>query len=42
MQAAGIDSVELGDEPDPAAAAGQALIMVYGAGPWGRADQCRE
>jgi NADPH2:quinone reductase len=32
----GIDSVELGEQPDPAAAAGQALIRVYGAGvgPW--------
>ena len=33
---AGIDSVELGDQPDPAPAAGQALIRVHGAGigPW--------
>jgi NADPH:quinone reductase len=32
----GIDSVELGEQPDPAAAAGQALIRVFGAGvgPW--------
>ena len=32
----GIDSVELGEQPDPAPAAGQALIKVYGAGvgPW--------
>jgi hypothetical protein len=32
----GIDSLELGDHPDPAPAAGQALIRVYGAGvgPW--------
>ena len=32
----GIDSVELGDQPDPAPAAGQALIRVHGAGvgPW--------
>jgi len=28
----GIDSVELGHQPDPAPAAGQALIRVYGAG----------
>ena len=33
---AGIDSVELGDQPDPEPAAGQALIRVHGAGigPW--------
>ncbi len=32
----GIDSLELGDQPDPAPAAGQALIKVHGAGigPW--------
>ena len=32
----GIDSVELGEQPDPAPAAGQALIRVHGAGvgPW--------
>jgi NADPH:quinone reductase len=32
----GIDSVELGDQPDPAPAAGQGLIRIYGAGvgPW--------
>ncbi len=32
----GIDSVDLGAQPDPAPAAGQALIRVYGAGvgPW--------
>src|ERR1700757_2661314 len=32
----GIDSVKLGDQPDPAPAAGEALIRVYGAGvgPW--------
>jgi NADPH:quinone reductase len=36
MELGGIDSVELGDRPDPAPAAGQALIKVYGAGvgPW--------
>jgi NADPH2:quinone reductase len=28
----GIDSVELGELPDPAPAAGQALVRVYGAG----------
>ena len=35
-QLGGIDSVELGDRPDPAPAAGQALIKVHGAGvgPW--------
>ena len=33
---AGIDSVELGELPDPAPAAGQVLIRVHGAGvgPW--------
>src|SRR5579863_1965987 len=32
----GIDSVRLGERPDPAPAAGQALIRVHGAGvgPW--------
>ncbi|MGH3322647.1 MAG: NADP-dependent oxidoreductase [Streptosporangiaceae bacterium] len=32
----GIDSVELGERPDPAPAAGQALVRVHGAGagPW--------
>ena len=32
----GIDSVEVGDRPDPAPAAGQALVRVHGAGagPW--------
>jgi NADPH:quinone reductase len=36
MELGGIDSVELGDQPDPAPAAGQALIKVHGAGigPW--------
>jgi NADPH:quinone reductase len=36
MELGGIDSVELGDLPDPAPAAGQALIKVHGAGigPW--------
>ena len=36
QQLGGIDSVELGDRPDPAPAAGQALIRVHGAGvgPW--------
>jgi NADPH:quinone reductase len=36
MELGGIDSVELGDRPDPAPAAGQALIKVHGAGvgPW--------
>lgn len=35
-QLGGIDSVELGDQPDPVPAAGQALIRVHGAGvgPW--------
>jgi len=31
-QLSGIDSVELGELPDPAPAAGQALIRVHGAG----------
>jgi NADPH:quinone reductase len=32
----GIDSVKLGDRPDPTPAAAQALVRVYGAGvgPW--------
>jgi NADPH:quinone reductase len=36
QELSGIDSVELGDQPDPEPAAGQALIRVYGAGvgPW--------
>jgi len=36
MELGGIDSLELGDQPDPAPAAGQALIKVHGAGigPW--------
>jgi D-arabinose 1-dehydrogenase-like Zn-dependent alcohol dehydrogenase len=36
MEPGGIDSLELGDQPDPAPAAGQALIKVHGAsiGPW--------
>jgi NADPH2:quinone reductase len=36
MELSGIDSLELGDQPDPAPAAGQALIKVHGAGigPW--------
>ena len=36
MELGGIGSVELGDRPDPAPAAGQALIKVHGAGvgPW--------
>ncbi len=35
-QLIGIDSVELGELPDPTPAAGQALIRVHGAGvgPW--------
>ena len=35
-QLGGIDSVQLGERPDPAPAAGQALIRVHGAGvgPW--------
>jgi NADPH2:quinone reductase len=35
-QLGGIDSVELADRPDPAPAAGQALVRVHGAGagPW--------
>src|SRR5215813_6763793 len=35
-QLTGIDSVELGELPDPAPAAGQALVRVHGAGvgPW--------
>jgi NADPH:quinone reductase len=35
-QLSGIDSVVLGDRPDPTPAAGQALVMVHGAGagPW--------
>ena len=31
-QPGGIDSVELGERPDPAPAAGQALVRVRGAG----------
>jgi NADPH:quinone reductase len=36
QQLSGIDSVELGERPDPAPAAGQALVRVHGAGvgPW--------
>ena len=36
MELGGIDSLELGDQPDPAPGAGQALIRVHGAGigPW--------
>ena len=36
MELGGIDSLELGDQPDPAPAAGQVLIKVHGAGigPW--------
>jgi NADPH2:quinone reductase len=36
MELGGIDSLQLGDQPDPAPAAGQALIKVHGAGigPW--------
>jgi NADPH2:quinone reductase len=36
MELGGIDSLELGDQPDPTPAAGQALIKVHGAGtgPW--------